>query len=111
MARGGNGLAAAGIASLVNIAACYALAKPVPGIGIALPAFLPGMIAAASALLLADGQTAQVAYIAGIAGPLIGADLLHLKEVRNSRTGMASIGGAGTFDGIVLSGIIAAYLA
>ena len=26
-------------------------------------------------------------------------------------TGMASIGGAGTFDGIVLSGIVAAYLA
>jgi uncharacterized membrane protein len=26
-------------------------------------------------------------------------------------TGMASIGGAGTFDGIVLSGVLAAYLA
>jgi len=28
-----------------------------------------------------------------------------------AETGVASIGGAGTFDGIVLSGIIAAYLA
>ncbi len=35
-------------------------------------------------------------------------DLLHLKDVANIATG---IGGAGTFDGIVLSGIVAAYLA
>jgi uncharacterized membrane protein len=45
-------------------------------------------------------------------GPLIGADLLHLKDIEeSSNTGVISIGGAGTFDGIVLSGIIAAYLA
>ena len=42
---------------------------------------------------------------------LIGADLLHLKQIEESATGVASIGGAGTFDGIVLSGIVAAYLA
>jgi hypothetical protein len=41
----------------------------------------------------------------------VGADLLHLKEIEQSTVGMASIGGAGTFDGIVLSGIVAAYLA
>ena len=40
----------------------------------------------------------------------VGADLLHLKEIEQSTVGMASIGGAGTFDGIVLSGIVAAYL-
>src|SRR6266436_3268356 len=54
---------------------------------------------------------APVAYVAGVAGPLIGADLLHLKEIEQSTVGMASIGGAGTFDGIVLAGIVAAYLA
>ena len=47
----------------------------------------------------------------GWVGSLVGADLLHLSDVRRIGTGMASIGGAGTFDGIVLSGIIAAYLA
>jgi len=47
----------------------------------------------------------------GVAGPVIGADLLHLKEIEQSAVGIASIGGAGTFDGIVLSGIVAAYLA
>ena len=51
------------------------------------------------------------AFIAGVLGPLIGADLLHLRDIRTIATGMLSIGGAGTFDGIVLSGIFAAVLA
>ena len=67
-------------------------------------------VAAILALIFAPSE-APVAYVAGIAGPLIGADLLHLKEIEQSAVGVASIGGAGTFDGIVLSGIVAAYLA
>jgi uncharacterized membrane protein len=63
------------------------------------------------AVILAPSEAAPVAYIAGVAGPLIGADLLHLREIEQSATGIASIGGAGTFDGLVLSGIVAAYLA
>ncbi|MDH4154237.1 MAG: DUF1614 domain-containing protein, partial [Nitrospira sp.] len=47
----------------------------------------------------------------GVLGPLIGADLLHLRDIEKIATGIASIGGAGRFDGIVLSGIVAAYLA
>jgi uncharacterized membrane protein len=47
----------------------------------------------------------------GVLGPLIGADLLHLRDIKTLETGIASIGGAGTFDGIVLSGIVADYLA
>jgi uncharacterized membrane protein len=63
------------------------------------------------ALRFAASDAAPVAYIARVAGPLIGADLLHLREIEQSAVGTASIGGAGTFDGIVLSGIFAAYLA
>jgi len=55
-------------------------------------------------------DAAPVALVAGAAGPLIGADLLHLREIGQRAVGVASIGGAGTFDGIVLSGIFAAYL-
>lgn len=58
----------------------------------------------------APENAAPVAYIAGVAGPLVGADLLHLKDIAGLETGIASIGGAGTFDGILLSGIVAAYL-
>jgi uncharacterized membrane protein len=54
---------------------------------------------------------APVAFVAGVAGPLIGADLMHLKDITKVSAGMLSIGGAGTFDGIVLSGVLAAVLA
>jgi uncharacterized membrane protein len=99
------------IAAAVNAALCYFLARPVAGIGITLPAVAPALAAAGAALLLAPEQAAPVAFIAGVSGPLIGADLLHLKDVESIASGVVSIGGAGTFDGIVLSGIIAAYLA
>jgi uncharacterized membrane protein len=87
------------------------MAKPVEGIGIAMPGLLPPLIAAMSAVLLVPDQAPPVAFVAGVLGPLIGADLLHLRDVSKISTGIASIGGAGTFDGIVLSGIVAAYLA
>jgi Protein of unknown function (DUF1614) len=57
------------------------------------------------------GDAAPVTYVAGATRPLPGADLLHLREIEESAVGIASIGGAGTFDGIVLSGIVAACLA
>ncbi|MDE1932548.1 DUF1614 domain-containing protein [Bradyrhizobium sp.] len=96
---------------LVNIGICYSVAQPVKGIGIAMPAFLSPFAAAVLALLLVPEAAPPVAFVIGVTGPLIGADLLHLKEIEATDAGVASIGGAGTFDGIVLSGIIAAYLA
>jgi len=87
------------------------MAQPIEGIGIALPGLFPPLIAALSALLFAPDHAPPVAFVAGVLGPLIGADLLHIRDISNVATGIASIGGAGTFDGIVLSGIVAAYLA
>ena len=81
------------------------------GIGIAMPGLFPPLLAAMSALLFVPDQAPPVAFVAGVLGPLIGADLLHLRDIEKIATGIASIGGAGTFDGIVLSGIVAAYLA
>jgi uncharacterized membrane protein len=99
------------VAVAINTAVCYKLARPVKGIGIAMPAMVPPLVAAMSALLLAPDHAPPLAFIAGVLGPLLGADILHLREIPRISTGMASIGGAGTFDGIVLSGILAAYLA
>jgi uncharacterized membrane protein len=76
---------------------CYFLARPVPGVGILLLGLVPAAVAAILALIFAPSEAAPVAYIAGVAGPLIGADLLHLKDIERSAVGMASIGGAGTF--------------
>ncbi|MEY4705205.1 MAG: hypothetical protein RL042_1407 [Nitrospirota bacterium] len=99
------------IAVAINTAVCYRLAQPVSGTGIALPGLVPAAVAAMSALWLVPEQAPQVAFVAGVLGPLIGADLLHLRDIEGLETGIASIGGAGTFDGIVLSGIVAVYLA
>jgi uncharacterized membrane protein len=102
---------AAAIATLIVTLACYVLAQPVPGIGIAIPSLSPPIIAATVALLVARTNVAAVAYISGSLGTLIGADLLNLGRVQGLGAPVVSIGGAGTFDGIFLTGIIAVLLA
>jgi uncharacterized membrane protein len=98
-------------AAAVNIAVCRLLARPVPHVGIALPALVPALVAATTALLFARELAPIVAFIAGVLGPLVGADLLNLSRISRIDTGIASIGGAGTFDGIVISGLLATLLA
>ena len=111
MAAGWQPVAGLSVAIFINTLVCYWMAKPIEGIGIAIPGLFPAVVASLSALLLVPDQAPPVAYVAGVLGPLIGADLLHLRDIEKITTGIASIGGAGTFDGIVLSGIVAAYLA
>jgi uncharacterized membrane protein len=91
-------------------AVCKAIARPVPNVGIAMPAFIPPLVAVAAALAFAPGQAAPVAYIGGTLGTLIGADLLNLLGVRRMPALMLSIGGAGVFDGVFLVGILSALL-
>jgi putative Mg2+ transporter-C (MgtC) family protein len=54
--------------------------------------------------------TAASIWITSAIGTLIGADLLNLRKIRGLGAPVASIGGAGTFDGIFLAGIIAVLL-
>ena len=82
-----------------------------PGIGIALPFLVPPIIAAVAALLVARTNVAAVAYVSGSLGTLIGADLLNLGRIQGLGAPVMSIGGAGTFDGIFLTGIMAVLLA
>ena len=72
---------------------------------------LPPLLAATAALLLAGAAAPPVAYVAGVLGTLIGADLLNLHRIRRMGAPVVSIGGAGTFDGILLSGVIAVLIA
>ena len=104
-------LALCGAGCVANIIVCYRLARPIKGIGIAMPGLVSPVVAALLAAFLVPDVAPPVAFIIGVTGPLVGADLLHLKQIEVAEAGVASIGGAGTFDGIVLSGIIAAYLA
>lgn len=92
------------------------VARPVKGLGIATPALFPPLVAALVAFLVSlispDGfQSAPViAYVSGTLGTLVGADLLNLKKIPELGAPVASIGGAGTFDGVFLTGIIAVVL-
>jgi uncharacterized membrane protein len=73
------------------------LAYPVPGVGIAVPVLAPPL--------------GPLAYVGGSLGTLIGADLLNLDKLHGLGAPIASIGGAGTFDGIFVNGILAVLLA
>lgn len=107
-----QGLLLAALAAVViNVVVCYFAAQPIPNFGIAMNPFVPAIAAAACGLLFAPDFAPPVAFAAGVLGPLVGADLFHLQAIMKTTTGMASIGGAGTFDGIVLSSLIATLLA
>jgi uncharacterized membrane protein len=88
----------------------YHLAQPVRGVGITVRTFVPPLVAAGVAMALAWRQAPPLAYIAGSLGTLIGADLLNLDKVQGLGAPVASIGGAGTFDGVFLTGILAVLL-
>jgi len=98
-----------GIAIIALIS--YYFSRPIPGLGIGMPILIAPVSAALVGLYLSPEQSASLAYISGTLGVLIGADLLHLKAIPRLGAPHASIGGAGTFDGIFITGIVAALLA
>lgn len=89
------------------------VARPIKGVGIATPALFPPFLAALVALILGmlapSGLEAVpvIAYVSGTLGTLVGADLMNLKKIATLGAPVASIGGAGTFDGVFLTGILA----
>lgn len=97
--------------TVVVAIACYVMATPVPGIGIAISLFYPPIITAIVALVLSRTHAAPLAYICGSLGTLIGADVLNLSLVTRMQAPVMSIGGAGTFDAIFITGLLAGLLA
>jgi uncharacterized membrane protein len=99
-----------GLIATVGVAAlCHWLAQPVPGVGIALPVFVPAIATAIVAWLLSRPYAAPL--VAGSLGTLLGADLTNLDKVQGLAAPVASIGGAGTFDGIFVTGVLAVLIA
>ena len=95
----------------VVTAVVHSLAQIVPGVGIAVPMIVPPLVAAGVALPLAFRRAPPLAYVSGSMGTLIGADLLNLGKIARIGAPVVSIGGAGTFDGVFLTGILAGLLA
>jgi uncharacterized membrane protein len=107
-----NRLFGLALAGTVPVAiACYLLATPEPGLGIAEPIFVPALVTALVAVTLSRRYAGALAYICGSLGTLIGADVMNLPKIRGLGAPIASIGGAGTFDGIFLIGLLAVLYA
>lgn len=89
----------------------YLFSRPIHGLGIGMPILVAPLSAALIAVALNPEFSAPLAYIGGTMGVLLGADILRLKDIRRMGPPFAAIGGAGTFDGIFLTGIVAVLLA
>lgn len=103
-------LAVVAAATAAVAAISYALSRPIPGLGIGMPLLAAPLSAALVAILLGGELRAPLAYIAGSLGVLIGADLFRIKDIRKMGAPIAAIGGAGTFDGIFMTGLVAVLL-
>jgi uncharacterized membrane protein len=107
----GYGLTVTMLAIAIVATVSYLFSRPIPGMGIGMPLFVAPVTSVIAALLLNPQHAAPLAYIGGTMGVLVGADLMRMRDIDRLGVPVASIGGAGTFDGIFFTGIIAALLA
>jgi uncharacterized membrane protein len=102
------------IVLLIVIFSTYRSSKIVKGLGIATPMLGPPLMTALATfavdMLSPVSCPTQIAYVGGTIGTLIGADLLNLPKLPELGAPVVSIGGAGTFDGIYLTGLISVLL-
>jgi uncharacterized membrane protein len=98
------------LGTAVVAAVSFAFSRPIGKLGIGMPALIAPVTAALTASALAAANAAALAYVSGVLGVLIGADMLHMADIRRTGAYVASIGGAGTFDGIFLTGLLAVLL-
>jgi uncharacterized membrane protein len=101
----------AAIGTILVAVVVYYLAEPIRGMGIAVPIFVPPIVSAVVGMLLSREHAAPVAYVSGCMGTLVGADIMNLGVIGELGASIVSIGGAGTFDGVFLTGILAVLLA
>ncbi len=90
-------------------------AQLVPGLGVTLPALFAPIASVLSCLIflpLTGGLEFLVSavYITASIGSLIGADLMNLPKIPSLGSPMVSVGGAGTFDGVFMGGVMAIIL-
>src|SRR6266540_1590805 len=86
---GTRALVAVGIVAAV----CLLLARPVKGVGIVLPGLVPPVVAAITALAISEPLAPALAYVAGVLGTLVGADLLNLPRIRKLGAPASAVGG------------------
>jgi len=99
---------------LVVTVSTYRSSRLIEGLGIATPMFGPPLATVFGVVVLSLFRVvwcpSMVAYVGGTLGALVGADLLNLGRIRDLGAPVVSIGGAGTFDGIFLTGLFSVVL-
>lgn len=102
------------VAFIVVTLVVHRFGKPIKGLGIAVPSFIPPLTAALTSAALfylgAETNPFLIAYVAGTLGTLVGAALLNLNKIPKLGASMVSIGGAGVFDGVYMTGVMAILL-
>jgi len=88
----------------------FLFSRPIANMGIGMPLFVAPVSAAFTAMVLSREHAPALAYICGSLGVVIGADLMRTRDIKQLNTPIAAIGGAGTFDGIFMTGLIAVLL-
>ena len=89
-------------------------ARLIPGIGITLPTALPVFLTLIFTLIstaVLRANPLAFSYSLGSLSTLVGADILNIRRVIRYMRGYVSIGGAGVFDGIYVTGLVSLILA
>ncbi len=89
----------------------FLVSRAVPIQGVYLSPLLPSFAAAASAFLFAGRQAPTVAFIAGVVGTFLGADMLHLSALLDQDVNQLIVGGGGYLDAIALVGLSSTFMA
>ncbi|WP_230741370.1 DUF1614 domain-containing protein [Methanooceanicella nereidis] len=99
--------------------AVYATAQPVRSVGVIVPVWIPPVVSIITSFiaiyLYADGNNffdlARMAFPAGVFGTIAGANVLHAKSIRRLGASVVSAGGVGTFESILITGMISTIIA
>lgn len=104
-----------GFAMLMVAGGCYVMAKADPFTGLRVPLFMPALMTFVSVFFFVPEPLRPVAaYVAGTMGTILGGNIVPLltPRVRNAvGTPEVAIGGAGTFGGVFVAGVLAVLLA
>lgn len=102
------------VVTAVVVAVVNKFSKLIPGVGVAVPSFIPPITTALATFFTYNIHVISnpyvIAYISGTLGTLIGADVLNLTKISRIGAAIVSVGGAGTFDGIYMTGLISMLL-
>ena len=95
----------------------YLASRPSRSMGYYAPFYLPPLlsIAISAIALYVNGMAmtdlARLSILSGVIGTLLGTTVFHIPKLRKIGTSFVSMGGVGSFDGIIATGILSTIVA